>query len=195
MRRLGVMGGTFDPVHCGHVLLAQALSEALHLDRVLFIPAADPPHKDRQGLGAQAEDRWRMTCLAVEGMAHFEVLRLELDRPGKSYTVDTLKELHRTYADAAFFLLIGADNVALMDTWHDPYGILDLCTVVAGRRSDVPEGGDPALMRRIRRVDTPLYEFSSTQIRDRRRQGLPIRYMVPERVEAYIAEKGLYGPL
>jgi nicotinate-nucleotide adenylyltransferase len=186
------MGGTFDPIHCGHVLLAQFACEALALDQVLFIPAAAPPHKDSNGLGADAEDRWHMAKLAVAGMGGFEASRLELERPGKSYTVDTLRSLRQSCPDYGLYLLIGADNVPLMDTWYDPEGIFSLCTVVAGTRSGVAPGGDPELMRQVERIETPRFEFSSTQIRDRCRRGLSIRYMVPEQVEAYIREKGLY---
>lgn len=193
--KLGLMGGTFDPIHCGHVLLAQFVREALALDRVLFVPAADPPHKDSRRLGAGAEDRWRMVELAIAGLPAFEASRLELDRPGKSYTVDTLRLLRRAHPEAALYLLIGADNVPLMDTWYDPEGIFELCTVVAGARSGASAGGDPGLMQRVWRVETPLFEFSSTQIRDRQRRGMPIRYLVPGPVEEYIRQKGLYRDL
>ena len=192
MARLGVMGGTFDPIHVGHMLLAQFALEALDLDRVLFVPAADPPHKDDRKDIAPAEDRWGMVVLALEGVAAMEPSRIELDRPGKSYTVDTLHLLRQQHGDVELFLIIGADNIAQMSTWYKPYEILQLCTVVAGARN-ATEVADERLARHITRIDTPLIELSSTQIRQRLAAGLPVRYMVPEQVEAFIRQKGLYS--
>lgn len=190
MQRLGVLGGTFDPIHTGHVLLAQFAAERLGLDRVLFIPAADPPHKGR--CAASAEDRWAMVELAIEGFPGFSTSRLELERPGKSYTIDTLRHLHQQHPEVQLYLIIGADNVAPFSTWHNPRGILELCTVVAGTRLSPREEADPDLERRLVHIDTPAVQFSSTQIRQRLSQGLPVRYLVPEKVEAYIRQRGLY---
>ena len=193
MPRLGVLGGTFDPVHCGHVLLAVAAREQLDLDRVLFVPAADPPHKDHRPDLAPAEDRWHMVQAALSGVDGLEASRLELDRPGKSYTVDTLRQLRRQEPAAELFLIIGRDNVADMASWQDPEGILAACTVAAGSR---PSGGPapPAeLAARMVLLDTPLIEISSTGIRSRVRRGLTIRCMVPAPVEELIAQRGLYG--
>lgn len=190
MQRLGVLGGTFDPIHTGHVLLAQFTSERLGLDRVLFIPAADPPHKGQ--CTATAEDRWAMVELAIEGFPTFAASRLELERPGKSYTIDTLGHLRQTHPEIHLYLIIGADNVAPFSTWHNPRGILELCTVVAGTRLSPREEADPELERSLVHIDTPVVQFSSTQIRQRLSQGLPIRYLVPEKVEEYIRRRGLY---
>lgn len=193
MPRLGVMGGTFDPVHCGHVLLAIAAREQLALDRVLFVPAADPPHKDDRNGMAAAEDRWRMVELALAGADGLEPSRLELDRPGKSYTVDTLRELRRLKPDAELFLIIGRDNVSDMATWQDPEGILGLCTVAAGSRLAAADRADPLLASRMVFLDTPVIELSSTGIRRRVRDGLTIRCTVPAPVEEYIRQRGLYA--
>jgi nicotinate-nucleotide adenylyltransferase len=191
MQRLGIIGGTFDPIHIGHLLLGLFVLEKIPLDEVLFVPAADPPHKE--GTLAPAEDRWAMVELAIEGFAGFRASRLELERPGKSYTVDTLRQVRASHPDSHLYLIIGADNLAQMPAWHDPQGILELCTVVAGsRRSGLPLA-DSALADRLLLIDTPLIELSSTQIRQRLAQGRPIRYMVPEPVEAYIRRKGLYA--
>ena len=133
-----------------------------------------------------------MVELAIADFDDFSASRLELDRPGKSYTVETLQTLHQTHPDAEFFFIIGADNAAQMDTWHDPDGILAQCTVVAGSRATDQTDGDPRLVERLRFIDTPIIEFSSTQIRKRLAQGLPVRYMIPEAVEAHIRAKGLY---
>ncbi len=187
MRRIGVIGGTFDPIHHGHLLLARFALEKIPLDQVLFIPAAAPPLK--QGAYAPAEERWAMVELAVAGCADFAASRLELDRPGKSYTVETLRLLHQRHPHAALFFIIGADNIAQLDAWHDLEGIFAQCTVVVGARPGEVIEGDP----RLRFIDTPLIELSSTEIRTRRAAGLPIRYMVPEAVEAHIRAKGLYA--
>ena len=191
MRRIGVIGGTFDPIHNGHLILARSALEEIPLEEVLFIPAADPPLKP--GTYAPAEDRLAMVEQAVAGCDDFAVSRIELDRPGKSYTVDTLHVLHRTHPDAEFFFIIGSDNATQIETWHDPEGILAQCTVVAGSRPIETTGGNPRLIERLHFIDTPLIELSSTQIRKRLAQGRPVRYMVPEAVEVHIREKGLYA--
>ncbi len=190
MRRIGVIGGTFDPIHHGHLLLARFALEQIPLDEVLFIPAADPPLK--QGAYAPAEERWAMVELAVAGCADFAASRLELDRPGKSYTVETLRLLHQRYPHAALSFIIGADNIGQLDEWHDLEGIFAQCTVVVGARPGEVVG-DPKLLARLRFIDTPLIELSSTEIRTRRAAGLSIRFMVPEAVEAHILAKGLYA--
>ena len=190
MRRIGVIGGTFDPIHHGHLLLARFALEQIPLDEVLFIPAADPPLK--QGTYAPVEERWAMVELSVADCADFAASRLELDRPGKSYTVETLRLLHQLYPRAALFFVIGEDNVGQLDAWYDLEGIFAQCTVVVGARpSEVV--GDPELLARLHFIDTPLIELSSTEIRTRRAAGLSIRYMVPEAVEAHILAKGLYA--
>ena len=191
MRRVGLIGGTFDPIHNGHVLLALFTRETLELDEVIFIPAADPPHKN--STHAQADQRMDMVEIAIAGVDGFSASRIELDRPGKSYTVDTLRQLHVDCPNSAFFLIIGLDNVAQMSTWHDPLGIVNQCTVVAGKRLAKDAEVDPALVARMRFIDTPLIELSSTHIRQRLRDGLAVRGMIPDAVERYIVEKRIYN--
>jgi len=188
--RLGVLGGTFDPVHSGHVLLAQAVLERLPLDRVLFVPAADPPHK--RSLVASAAHRFEMVRLALEDLDGMAASRAELDRDGPSYTVETLRHFRSHYADSELYLIIGADNIADLPTWHDPEGILELATVVSGSRDEQALPQDAKFGSRILRVPTPTYDISSTDIRQRLLQGLPVRYLVPEAVERYLATHGLY---
>lgn len=188
--RLGILGGTFDPIHSGHVLLAQAVRERLSLDRVLFVPAADPPHKEDHV--ASAAHRLEMVRLAIDGLDGFEVSRAELDRAGPSYTVDTVRQLGARFPDSELFLIIGADNIADLSSWHDPEGILELATVVSGTRADTAGPGTGPFADRIQRLPTPTYDISSTDIRHRLLQGLPIRCLVPEAVERYVAQHGLY---
>ena len=192
MSRLGILGGTFDPIHCGHVLLAQFIAEELALDEVLFIPAAVPPLKEDSAERAAAEDRWAMVELAIAGLDGFKGSRIELERPGKSYTFDTLQVLRAQYPGSEFYLIIGADNVAQLHSWHKPEGILALCTIVVGARVTEEVELDTGLVERVVTVDTPVVQLSSTEIRRRVVEGKSIRYMVPEGVEGYIREKGLY---
>ena len=193
MQRLGIVGGTFDPIHIGHVLLALFALERLPLDRVLFVPAAYPPHKESRPDTAPVEDRWAMVRLAIEALPHFQASRVELDRPGKSYTVDTLRQLRADHPDCDLHLIIGEDNVSQLSTWYDPQGILDLCTVVAGSRVTADLDADSALARHIVALDSPLFQISSTEIRQRLADDLPVRYLLPESVEAYIRDRKLYG--
>jgi len=133
MRRIGVFGGTFDPPHVGHLALAEWAREALRLDRVIFMPAARPPHKRRRRV-TPADDRVAMTRLAVRGNRHFRVSTLEVRRTGPSYTVDTLRALRKAHPRASFWLLIGEDSLAEFHTWHAPGEILALARLaVAGR--------------------------------------------------------------
>ena len=190
--RLGILGGTFDPVHCGHVLLARFVLERLPLDRVLFVPAADPPHKS--DVLSAAEHRWQMVRLAVDSLDGMQASDIELRRQGVSYTVDTLRQLRGESPEAQRFLIIGADNVSDLETWHDPEGILEMATVVAGTRLVDELPGTSAIAGRIERLDTPVFDISSTDIRRRVREGLALRYLVPDAVERYIDEHGLYTP-
>ncbi|MBQ41740.1 MAG: nicotinate-nucleotide adenylyltransferase [Candidatus Brocadiia bacterium] len=193
MERLGVMGGTFDPIHCGHLLLARSVRERLPLDRVLFVPAADPPHKDHRADIAASAHRWAMVERAIADEPGFEASPVELERNGKSYTVDSLRLLGEQNPGSELFLLIGTDNVSDMTTWHDPEGILELCTVVAGSRpTQAATRADPDLVSRIVFVETPVIDISSTHIRQRLRDGLPVRWLLPGGVEEYIRAERLY---
>jgi len=183
----------FDPVHNGHLIAAEAAREACGLRRVMFIPAADPPHKRYTGI-ASAEARAEMVRLAIQDHPCFELSPIELRRAGPSYTVDTLSELRQTLGEKiGLSLIIGADNVTEIGAWHRPDRILSLATVVVVRRPGAtPDRADPALTRGMRFVETPFIEISSTDIRRRVREGRSIRYLVPREVENYIYEHGLY---
>ena len=192
--RIGILGGTFDPVHLGHLIIAQEALAQCCLDRVLFVPSADPPHKNADDV-APAEARSRMVALAVDGQPRFELCRIELERTGKSYTVETLRQLRGKLGSATeFYLIIGADNAPEMSTWCDPHGVLDLAHVtVMGRPGYLPDEVDRRIAARMRFLESPLIEISSTQIRSRIRTGKPIRYWVPDKVVRYIEAHRLYG--
>lgn len=189
MQRVGLIGGTFDPIHNGHLLLAQFVSEQIFLDKVLFIPAADPPHKDKVYFSATA--RAEMVSRAVDDIDYMFVSKIELDRSGKSYTVDTLRQLRMQRPGDSYYLIIGEDNVSQISSWHDPESILELCTVVVGTRLTSETVCEEKFMKRMVLLDTPLFELSSTEIRQRLQSGLPVKGMIPESVEIYIKESGL----
>lgn len=191
--RIGILGGTFDPIHLGHLIIAQEALATCRLDRVLFIPSADPPHKSVADV-TPAEARARMVALAVDGQPRFELCRIELDRTGKSYTVETLRRLCRELGSGfEFYLIIGADSAVEMSTWCDPQGVLDLARVIVmGRPGFLPDDVDDLIAARMCFLDSPLLEVSSTQIRSRVRTGLPIRYWVPDNVARFIETHGLY---
>ena len=191
--RIGILGGTFDPIHLGHLIIAQEALAQCCLDRVLFVPSADPPHK-RVADVVPAEARARMVALALDRQPRFELCRIELERTGKSYTVETLRQLRRKLGSGIeFYLIIGADNALEMSTWCDPHGVLDLAHVmVMGRSGFLPDDIDNRIAARMRFLDTPLLEISSTQIRSRIRTGRPIRYWVPDTVAQFIETHRLY---
>ena len=184
--RLGVLGGSFDPVHHGHLIAARTLREQLELDAVMLVPAGQQPFK-RDGHGASGVDRAAMTELAVAGEAGLAVDRIEVDRTGPSYTVDTLAALRGAQSGAELVLLVGADAAAELPAWRQAERIRELARVVVFTRAGA---GVPPLDGPV--VEIPALEISSTDIRARVRAGLSIRYLVPETVEAYIAANGLY---
>jgi len=197
--RIGILGGTFNPLHLGHLVCAQEAHLQLELDRVLFIPASIPPHKaveDEPG----ASHRVALCRLAIAGdEQRFDVSDLEITRPGPSYTVDTLQELHSRAPDNELFLIVGGDIAAGLPEWHEPERVLSLATPAIAKRRGTPRpaieealgtlrGGERACFFRM-----PSISFSSTMVRDRVRSGQSIRYIVPDGVGTYINEHGLYG--
>lgn len=201
--RLGVFGGSFDPVHFGHLLLAENCLEACRLDRVLFVPAATPPHK-RGGLCASSKDRVEMLELAIAGHPYFEVSSVEIDRGGLSYTADTLSELRRQHAESELFFLMGAESLSEMPSWREPAKICKFATIVVARRAGAPEVDFGVLREfvsaerlsqfRAAQFETPIIELSSTDIRRRVSEGASIRYRTPRAVEKYIESHKLYRP-
>lgn len=201
-RRIGLLGGTFNPVHTGHLILAERAREELRLDRMGLLPSGIPPHKSGPGL-APSEHRLAMVNLAVEGNPGLACVDLEIRRAGTTYTVDTLRELHAGDPARTIVFLIGADSVPELPSWREYEQVLELAEIVTLRR---PGFEDDDIFERIaskirpdliaelreRRLDTPEIDISSTEIRRRVAQGKSIRYLVPEPVREYIDREGLY---
>jgi nicotinate-nucleotide adenylyltransferase len=205
MTRLGIFGGTFNPIHAAHLILAERARDERALDKVLFIPALLPPHKPQEPLAPSA-DRLRMVELAVEGNPAFEALPLELEREGPSYTLLTVRELRGRFGAAVqLFLLLGADSVRDMPTWWRAQDLVRTVDIIAfdrpGHSLDRAVDQLAALFgedwaRRVRnlKVSAPLLDISASEIRQRVAAGRSIRYLVPEPVRKYILERGLYRP-
>lgn len=189
--RLGILGGTFDPPHVGHLLAASDAVEALALDRLLFVPAAVQPFKARR-VTAPPAARLRMLELMVGDDPRFAVDPIEIDRSGLSYTVETLAALAAREPGARRFLLIGEDLASQIASWREPRRIAELAEIVVLARGDGGDARASADGLRMTRIDTRRVDVSSTEIRERVRAGRPIRGFVTDAVAAYIAETGLY---
>jgi nicotinate-nucleotide adenylyltransferase len=191
------MGGTFDPVHNGHLAVAQQARERFSLDRVLFIPNREPPHKKPYAV-SPAEVRYEMVVLAIAGRDGFEASSMELERRGPSYTIDTLKELRRRLGDEAeLFFITGADAVTEILTWKQPREIVKLCELIAATRpgADLSSLGKvvgPEIMAHVHQMEWPGMNVSSTMVRERVASGLGTGDLTPPAVAAYIVENGLY---
>jgi len=189
---LGVLGGTFDPIHMGHLVLTEQVREKFQLERVIFIPSASPPHKTEQKLSL-AEDRFEMTKLALEGSPFFFVSDIELKREGLSYTVETLRELKELYKDSEIYFLTGSDVLNEITTWKDPEEIYKLAKIVIGVRPGFDKF-DPEnhFAKKSIIINITGIDISSTQIREKVRKGESIKYLVPSKVEEYIRKRNLY---
>jgi len=185
--KLGLLGGSFNPIHHGHLIIATRAAEALGLDRVLFIPAAVSPLKTRQEL-ASARDRLAMVRAALRGHPLFSASDLELRRGGTSYTVDTLRSLGKA-PDRSLFLILGADAARLLPRWRNTEEVRSRSTVVVVARPGHRRA--PKMPKQVM-VEAPLLDISSSEIRARVRRGLSVRYLVPDAVDRYIRRKGLY---
>ena len=196
-RRIGAYGGTFDPPHLGHLIIASEIRAALELDEVVFIPAGVPPHKDPAQVSA-ATDRLAMLRLAVEGNPAFRVDTIELDRAGRSFTADTLAAIHEREPEADLWFIMGSDSLNDLRTWRDPERIVALARLAVAVRPgwtpdlDAVVGSVPETAGRIDVLPTPLVDIASHELRQRVRQDRPIRYLVSDTVARYIAERSLY---
>jgi nicotinate-nucleotide adenylyltransferase len=194
----GVFGGTFDPIHLAHLAVAEAARDAFGLRRVLFIPAAQPPHKPGRDI-SPVEDRLAMVEAAVEGNPAFEISRLEIERSGPSYTVDTLTALCEAAPGDRLALILSAESYSEFGSWHEPRRILDLAALVVAPRVGYADA-DPDLIARqfpevratVAFMDGPRIRLSASEIRQRAADGRSVRYLVPDAVAAYIGDHDLY---
>ncbi|MEE8389741.1 MAG: nicotinate-nucleotide adenylyltransferase [Anaerolineae bacterium] len=195
--KLGILGGTFDPPHYGHLALAENARVQLQLDRVLFVLAGQPPHKPDRPI-APAGHRLAMVEAAIAANPAFAVSRVDMDRPGPHYTVDMLALLRQEHSRAELFFLMGGDSLAQFLTWRDPAGIARQARLAVMRRpghaSDLERLAQaiPGIRERLVWLDVPHLSIASSDLRRRAREGRPLRYLVPPVVEAYICEHRLY---
>ncbi|MDP2807467.1 MAG: nicotinate-nucleotide adenylyltransferase, partial [bacterium] len=189
---IGIFGGTFDPIHLGHLIVAQMAAEKLGLDQVLFIPAGQPPHKGGEKL-SPARDRYHMVRLGIKGHRLFKVSDIEIRSKDSSYTVNTLKALKSKYKTAGLFLLLGMDQAVLLSTWKEPQKLFELATVCVLSRPGFSRDQVEARWRKMLRfLPVSQIDISATGIRDRARRAQEIRYLAPEAVVRYIKNKKLY---
>ena len=201
--RIGILGGTFDPIHMGHLIIAEQARDQYSLDRVLLIPSGHSYFKDhRKQKVLSAQERLEMTRIAAAGYAPFSVSDIEVNRPGNTYTYETLEEIGRDHPDADLFFIVGADTVCSMSTWREPARIFRACTILAAVREDQidPEklAQETASLERtfgakILPVNIPNIGISSTDIRRRVGEGKSIHYLVPDPLESYIIDNGIYS--
>ena len=199
-KKVGIMGGTFNPIHFGHLLLAETAFHQFQLDEILIMPTKNPYYKKISN-SVTEEDRVAMVELAIEDNAHFRLSKEELDREGNTYTVETLSQLTARHPDYEYYFIMGADSLYHIESWKEPAQILKLATiVVAGRAgtgsslSSQIEYIENKYDSEIYRLNSPVLEISSNDIRRRVRDGESIRYLLPAKVVDYIYEHGLYQP-
>jgi len=194
--KIGVLGGTFDPIHYGHLAAAEEARAKLGLQEVIFVVAGLPPHKLNEEI-TPVKHRYAMVELAIASNPHFSLSRIDIDRPGPSYTVDTIALLRKGRKEEIYFIM-GMDSLMEIDTWHEPQRLIQLCRLVAVERPGfVPdlerlEEAIPGIAARTEIIDMPQMEISSTDIQRRVREGLPIKYQVPPEVEEHIYKHRLY---
>jgi len=192
--KIGIMGGTFDPIHMGHLLAAEAARDSHALDEIWFMPSHVPPHKP--SAGATGQQRLEMTELAVKQATQYEVLGIEMELGGVSYTIDTMRELWRRFPEHEFYFIIGADMVNYLPKWEEIEELASKMTFIGVGRpgfqlhlDDLPD----ALQGRVLLAEMPLVDISSTAIRRRLAKGHSVRFMIPDAVHQYIVRSGLYG--
>jgi nicotinate-nucleotide adenylyltransferase len=188
------MGGTFNPPHLGHLICAEEVYDHFEFDKVIFVPSARPPHKDNSEI-LDAQHRYTMTVLATCDNPHFEVSRVELDRPGRSYSIETVREFKRKYGqDTEIYWIVGADSVLEMFSWRAVDELLSICNFVAINRPGYDlNQADQRFLKKVQLFKVTDVDISASEIRRRVRQGESIKYLVPPDVESYIYGNGLYG--
>jgi nicotinate-nucleotide adenylyltransferase len=196
--RVGVFGGTFDPIHYGHLVAAEEARVSLQLDKVLIVPAGQPPHKAARPV-TPAAHRVAMVQLAIASNPHFVLNRVDLDRPGPHYSVDMITRLRREIGPGDVFLIVGMDSLMDLPTWHESERLMGLCYIVGVNRPGYTydlaplEKAVAGISAHIRVLEAPQLEISSHELQERVRRGLPIKYQLPEAVEEYIKQHKLYG--
>lgn len=199
MKKVGIMGGTFNPIHNGHLFLAEHACEQAGLDYVMFMPTLNPPHKADIAL-VSAEHRINMVKLAIKSNPKFILSDLELNRPGLTYTSDTLNILKEREPDTEFYFIVGADSLMMMPNWRNPQTVFSLSVIVAGGRADYSMEQlkkqakylEETYKGKVILLDMPTMEISSEKIRDRLSNNKSVRYYVPDEVLSYINENNLY---
>jgi len=198
-KKIAIMGGTFDPIHYGHLVTAEAVREKFEIEKVIFIPAGRPPHKKNQNI-AHDEHRYLMTVLATVNNSYFDVSRVEIDRPGTTYTIDTIRAIKKIYNDVEIYFITGADAIGEILTWKEPEELLQLCKFVPVTR---PGYNKDNLIKKFSEIssrfginldftEVPSLAISSTDIRNRVKSGKTIKYLLPEEVEKYILKFDIY---
>ncbi len=198
--KIGIMGGTFDPIHIGHLLLGEFAYENFHLDEIWFLPNGNPPHKTTDESGVSLDDRIEMVKLATDDVPYFRMNLYEALSKKHSYTYSTMRALREMYPEHEFFFILGADSLFSIEQWKNFREIFPSCTILAAMRDDKDTESMQAQIRYlnekygadIRLLQAPLVEISSTTIRRRAEKGLSIRYMVPDVVSEYIQSNALY---
>lgn len=198
--KIGIMGGTFDPIHIGHLLLGEFAYENFHLDEIWFLPNGNPPHKTTDESGVSLDDRIEMVKLATDDVPYFRMNLYEASSKKHSYTYSTMRALREMYPEHEFFFILGADSLFSIEQWKNFREIFPSCTILAAMRDDKDTESMQAQIRYlnekygadIRLLQAPLVEISSTTIRRRAEKGLSIRYMVPDVVAEYIQSNALY---
>jgi nicotinate-nucleotide adenylyltransferase len=186
--KIGIFGGTFNPVHLGHLILADEVREKMHLDRIIFVPTYLPPHKDTRGI-APASDRYKMIELSIKGNKYFSVSDAEIKRDGRSYTIDTIKEFKRAFPDEELYFITGSDLLNYLEEWKDLSEIIKMVKFIVATRPGYPLEKIPAY---IQTVAIRAVDISAFQVRNCIKENKSFRYLVPEAVYGYIVKKRLY---
>jgi nicotinate-nucleotide adenylyltransferase len=198
MKKVGIMGGTFDPIHLGHLVVANEVLNIYKLDEIIFVPAGNPPHKS--GIKTRSWDRFLMTSLATMSNKNFTVSDIEIKKQTKSYSLDTMKEFHKLYTDTEFYFITGTDAVIDLPKWHEPRELLKLCKFIAVSRPGTINDNIEIKIEEIKKnldghielLQVPMLQISSTDIRERFKKQISAKYLLPEIVEQYILKNNLY---
>jgi nicotinate-nucleotide adenylyltransferase len=198
-KRIGIMGGTFDPIHYGHLVAAEAAREAFCLEKIIFVPAGIPPHKVQEEV-TPARHRYLMTLLAIMSNPYFEISRIDLERGGVTYTVDTLADLKKEFSEAIIYFITGADAILEILSWKSPAQVMSMADFIAVTRpghdldqlSEALGSFYSEFQEQIHILEIPPVGISSTALRRRLKEGRTVRYLVPDTVVTYIENRGLY---